>query len=240
MGFYKEVRYEEEQDKKDQGQQVQALERLISMEDNVFSIPLDVKKVARNKRSARAVREIKKFARKRAKKDVKIDQDLNDIIWARGAQKPPSSIRVRLVDTGDYVLVQAPEKELPSEEEFECDECGKTFSTEQGLRVHESRAHEDRDEDEGEQIEEEEGYVCDECGKKFETKRGLSIHESQSHSDEGSDERERYEDILGGSIADAKGKIDDMDDPDFELLMEVEEENKDRKGMKKFLEKNIE
>ncbi|MFP4116524.1 MAG: C2H2-type zinc finger protein [Candidatus Aenigmatarchaeota archaeon] len=210
------------------------------MEENVFSVPLDVKKVERRNRAARAVREIKKFAMKQTDKDIKLDQDLNDRIWKRGAQKPPSSIRIRLVDAGEYVLVQPPEKELPLEEEFECEECGKTFSTEQGLEVHRSRAHEEEEEEvEEEEEEEEELYICDECGREFETKRGLSIHQSQLHEKVDEQEKERYEDILGGTIGEAKESIDDLENPDFELLLELEEENKNRKGMKEFIESQM-
>ncbi len=209
------------------------------MDENVFSIPLDVKKVVRRKRAARAVREVRRFVKKRTDKTVKIDQSINDRIWERGAKKPPSSVRVRIVDAGDYVIVQSPEKETVSEKEFLCEECGKKFATEKGLEVHISRAHGKDEKPDEEEPDEEEGYVCDECGKSFETKRGLSIHESQSHGDEGEEDREMYEDVLGGSISDAKERIEEMDDPDFELLLEIEQENKDRKGMKKFLEKNL-
>ena len=206
--------------------------------ENVFRIPLKVKKVARRKRAARAIREIKKFARRQTDKKIKLGQDLNDIIWKRGAQKPPSSVRVRFVDMGDFVILQTPEKDLPSEEKFECDECGKTFSTEKGLDVHKTRSHEEEEAEEEKEVEEEE-YFCEECEREFETKRGLSIHISQVHGEEGEDDRERYEEILGGSISDAKEAIDEMDSPDFELLLEIEEANKDRKGMKKYLEGQI-
>ncbi|MFP4115953.1 MAG: C2H2-type zinc finger protein [Candidatus Aenigmatarchaeota archaeon] len=211
------------------------------MEENVFSVPLDVKKVERRNRTARAVREVKKFARKRADKKVKLDQELNDILWEKGAQKPPSSIKVRLVDSGEYVTVQPPKKKLPSEEEFECEECGKTFSTEQGLGVHVSRAHEEEEEEEEEEEtkEEKEKYVCEVCDREFDTKRGLSIHESQAHKGIDEQETERYEEVLSGTITEAREVIDDMENPDFEALLEIEEENKDRKGMKKFLRESL-
>ncbi len=71
--------------------------------------------------------------------------------------------------------------------------------------------------------------------KEFGAKKQTESKESKSSPSQ----EEDYKELLDGSIADAKEKIDDMDDPDFELLMEVEEENKDRKGMKKFLESKI-
>ncbi|MFP4115972.1 MAG: hypothetical protein ACLFTQ_02105 [Candidatus Aenigmatarchaeota archaeon] len=44
-----------------------------------------------------------------------------------------------------------------------------------------------------------------------------------------------YEEVLSGTIAEAKEEIEEMDKPDFELLLETEKQNKDRKGMKKYL-----
>ena len=62
--------------------------------------------------------------------------------------------------------------------------------------------------------------------------------EDDVQQEDGSETNE-LEKILGGSISDAKEAIDEMDSPDFELLLEIEEANKDRKGMKKYLEGQI-
>lgn len=202
------------------------------MEENIYSIPLKVKKVPRKERTGRAVREIKKFMRKQTDKEIKVDQDLNEKIWKRGAQKPPSSVEVRLVDEEDRVLIQPLEKEV-SGEEYTCEECGKTFSTEKGLKVHRQRSHEK--EEEKEEVEEEK-FRCEKCGKEFDTKRGLSIHQSQMHKEEEKD----YEKVLSGTIPEAKKEIEKMEEPDWEDLLEVEKENKDRKGMKEYLEKKLE
>lgn len=204
------------------------------MEQNIYSIPLKVKKVPRKDRTGRAVREIKKFASKRTDKEIKVDQDLNEKIWKRGAQKPPSSVEVRLVEEGDQVLVLPSEKEVPGEEFF-CEECGKSFSTEKGLKIHRQRSHEEKAEG-GEELEEEEGFKCEKCDKEFDTKRGLSIHQSQVHTEEEKD----YEEVLSGTISEAKEEIEEMEEPDFEKLLDVEKENKDRKGMKGYLEKKLE
>ncbi|MFP4116506.1 MAG: hypothetical protein ACLFQ8_02060 [Candidatus Aenigmatarchaeota archaeon] len=89
--------------------------------------------------------------------------------------------------------------------------------------------------------------------KKIFTIRGMQKSKfwAREHGDiEASEEAEKgekkeesggknYEEVLGGSISDAKDEIEEMDDPDYEKLMEVEKNNKDRKGMKKYLEKNI-
>lgn len=57
---------------------------------------------------------------------------------------------------------------------------------------------------------------------------------------ETSDDDDQYSEILSGSISDAKEKINNLEEPDFEKLMEIEKSNKDRKGMKSFLKKNLE
>jgi ribosomal protein S24E len=88
--------------------------------------------------------------------------------------------------------------------------------------------------EEAEEKEDKEVYECEECGKEFDSKRGLSIHQSQAHKEE-----EDYEEVLGGTISEAKDRINDMDSPDYEKLLEVEKANKDRKGMKKFLEDKL-
>ncbi len=64
--------------------------------------------------------------------------------------------------------------------------------------------------------------------------------ETAETKDEGAEEDDQdISEVLSGSISDAKERIEEMDDPDFELLLEVEQENKDRKGMKKFLKDKI-
>jgi len=62
--------------------------------------------------------------------------------------------------------------------------------------------------------------------------------ESETVEEEGGED-EGYEEILSGSISDSKDKIEGLEDPDYERLLEVEKENKDRKGMKKYLEKKV-
>ncbi len=54
--------------------------------------------VTRNHRANRAISEIKKHVSQHMKKTedekVWIDEEINKIIWARGAQKPPRKIKV--------------------------------------------------------------------------------------------------------------------------------------------------
>ena len=57
----------------------------------------DVKNLAFKKKAPRAVREIKKFARKTMlTKDVRIETALNKEIWKKGVRKLPKRVRVRI------------------------------------------------------------------------------------------------------------------------------------------------
>ncbi len=73
--------------------------------ERVYTIPLRaVKHVPRWRRSNKAMSEVKSYLSKHMKTpvdDVKIDQSLNEVIWARGSQKPPSKVRVRAVKFED-------------------------------------------------------------------------------------------------------------------------------------------
>ena len=77
-----------------------------ALEERIYTIPLrDAKKVARWKRSKRAVEEVRKFLRRHTKASVVvIDPALNEKIWERGAEKPPSKIRVRAKMLEDGVV----------------------------------------------------------------------------------------------------------------------------------------
>lgn len=73
--------------------------------ERVYTIPLrEAKRVPRWRRSKRAMSEIRSYLSKHMKtpvEDVKIDPRLNEVIWARGNQKPPLKVRVRAVKFED-------------------------------------------------------------------------------------------------------------------------------------------
>ncbi len=73
--------------------------------ERVYTIPLRVvKSVPRWRRSKRAMSEIRSYLSKHMKtpvEDVKIDPGLNEVVWARGNQKPPLKVRVRAVKFED-------------------------------------------------------------------------------------------------------------------------------------------
>jgi len=93
--------------------------------ERVYTIPLTVtKQVPRTKRAPRAIKEIKEFVKKHMaeeapdedkekekKKDVWIDYRLNELIWSRGIESPPSKVRVKAIRFEDGLI----EVSLPEE-----------------------------------------------------------------------------------------------------------------------------
>ncbi|MER3408059.1 MAG: 50S ribosomal protein L31 [Nitrososphaera sp.] len=65
-----------------------------------------------HKRTDRVVNMIREFAQKHMKSgEVKLDQDLNRQIWARGKTNPPRKVRVKMVkDEDDVVTVSLHEE----------------------------------------------------------------------------------------------------------------------------------
>ncbi len=73
------------------------------MEEHVYIIPLrEARRMPRWKRSNGAIKDIRKYLAKHMKsEDVKLDQGINEKVWARGSTKPPSKIRVRAMKMED-------------------------------------------------------------------------------------------------------------------------------------------
>ena len=74
-----------------------------------------------NQRAKRAVNVIKEFARHHLKiEQVKIEEDVSHLLWARGIKHPPRKIRLRMTKTDEgYVLVSKYEGEEESIEKEE-------------------------------------------------------------------------------------------------------------------------
>ncbi len=86
--------------------------------ERVFTVPLTVtKQVPRSKRAPRAIKEIKEYvlrhmADKSAaddeeagpKKDVWIDNGLNEHLWSQGIEHPPSKVRVKAIRFEDGLI----------------------------------------------------------------------------------------------------------------------------------------
>ncbi|WP_462272915.1 50S ribosomal protein L31e [Methanohalophilus sp.] len=69
------------------------------VKEQVYTIPLrDAKMAPRWKRTTRAMTLVKKYLVRHMRaspNQVKIDSSINELVWDRGAEKPPSSIRIR-------------------------------------------------------------------------------------------------------------------------------------------------
>lgn len=81
----------------------------------IYTIPLLVTKAApRSKKAEKAVAEIKEFVAKHMKakiEDVWMDQAVNESMWSRSIQKPPSKVRIKAVKFEDgLVEVSLPEE----------------------------------------------------------------------------------------------------------------------------------
>ena len=86
--------------------------------ERVYTIPLGkVLLSANTHRAVRAINMIKEFARRHMKTyNVKIDEEISHIIWARGVRSPPRKIRVKMTKTDEgYILVTPYEDEVESE-----------------------------------------------------------------------------------------------------------------------------
>jgi large subunit ribosomal protein L31e len=61
-----------------------------------------------HRRTDRVLNMIKEFAMKHMKTEkVKIEQDLNRLVWIRGKTNPPRSVRVRMIKEEDVVTVSS-------------------------------------------------------------------------------------------------------------------------------------
>ena len=90
--------------------------------ERVYTIPLGkVLLSANTHRAVRAINMIKEFARHHMKTyNVKIDEEISHIIWARGVRRPPREIRVKMTKTEDgFILVSSYQDEVESVEEPE-------------------------------------------------------------------------------------------------------------------------
>lgn len=92
--------------------------------ERVFTIPLTItKQVPRTKRAPRAIKEIKDYVKRHmaekptrgdededTKRDIWVDYRLNEHLWAKGIENPPSKVRVKAIRFEDGLIeVSLPE-----------------------------------------------------------------------------------------------------------------------------------
>ncbi len=88
--------------------------------ERVYTVPLrDAYEASRKRRAKKAINLLKKFAQRHMKaEDVKISEGVNQLIWGRGAEKPPKKITVLMrKDKDGIVRVLLPEEAGKEEKE---------------------------------------------------------------------------------------------------------------------------
>jgi len=81
-------------------------------EERILIIPLRAARAAsRTDRTPRAVKAVREYVKRHMKPDrIFIDDVLNERLWARGREKPPSRIRVKAIKFEDgSAVVSLPE-----------------------------------------------------------------------------------------------------------------------------------
>ncbi|HMK15395.1 MAG TPA: 50S ribosomal protein L31e [Methanomicrobiales archaeon] len=73
------------------------------LKEQIYIIPLrDVQHTPRWERGKRAMKAVRDFLAQHMKsEEIKLDQSINEAVWARGSHKPPSRIRVRAMKFED-------------------------------------------------------------------------------------------------------------------------------------------
>jgi large subunit ribosomal protein L31e len=66
-----------------------------------------------NQRAKRAINMVREFARHHMKtQEIKIEDELNHLIWERGIKHPPRKIRVKMTKTDEGHIIVAPYEEV--------------------------------------------------------------------------------------------------------------------------------
>lgn len=141
-------------------------------DERTYVIPLREKcrPVPRYKKTNKAVKTIKEFLvrhmkiRDRDLRKIKLDSYLNEFLWSRGIRNPPHKVKVKAVQDGEIVkveLVELPKKlqdKKAREEKINriAEEAGAKKKAVKPVEKPESKAHEEKVEEEEKKVEEKE------------------------------------------------------------------------------------
>jgi large subunit ribosomal protein L24 len=144
--------------------------------------------------------------------------------------------RLEKYEVEDYETIKVDDEEV--EEALEEDEEEEMMQQMQGGESGAHEQFEDVDEDEVEEIKEEIEEEIDEEELAEEAAEEESSEEEAEEPQEVEETEESvdYSDVVAGTISDAKDQISEMENPDFDALLEAEKSNKDRKTMVEYLE----
>jgi len=79
------------------------------IEERIYTVPFSKviygRRIPRSKRTPRAMKHLREFVKRHLRcEDVRIDSLVNEHMWARGIQKPPKKIRIRVVKTEEDIV----------------------------------------------------------------------------------------------------------------------------------------
>ncbi len=88
-------------------------EEIEVVEERIYTVPFrKVWITARDRRAAKATRVLRQFVMRHMKTDdVKISNEINEELWARGIQKPPRKVRIRAVKDKEGTVIIYPAAE---------------------------------------------------------------------------------------------------------------------------------
>ncbi len=132
-------------------------------------------------------------------------------------------MRMEKYDIDDFEAIRVEEEEM--EEALEEDEEGEMMEQ---MQTGESSLEAGEDEEEDTEDEEETEDEVDEETSEEET--------AEDEDASGTD----YDDIVDNTISDAKEQLQELEEPDYQAALEAEENNKDRKTFKEWLENKAE
>jgi len=74
--------------------------------ERIYTVPLrDAYEASRKRRAKKAINILRKFAQRHMKaEDVRISEGVNQLIWSRGAEKPPKKITVLMRKDKDGIV----------------------------------------------------------------------------------------------------------------------------------------
>jgi small subunit ribosomal protein S3 len=144
-------------------------------------------------------------------------------------------------------VIQEAENMTSGEIERAIEDRGEEIET-SDIEVNEVRdafeAKEEETEESAEDSEDEEEQTAEEPAEEDEEDESKADEEAAEVDAEEADESEgdeaEYEEIVSGTISDAKDAIEDLDNPDYEALLEAEEDNKNRTTFIDWLEIRVE
>ena len=91
--------------------------------EQIYTIPLrDLQRCPRTRRAPKAIKLIKLFVAQHRKTDIEniwIDKEVNEVIWARGIEKPPKKITLKVAWVEGVEGENLVEVLLPTEESAE-------------------------------------------------------------------------------------------------------------------------